>query len=311
MTLGARSEIRLSLNIALILCAVGCALGAGCIFSSRTTSRAASEAESRRTARWMFHRDRTSAGDAGVTAPSQPSHGRERCPAIAVYVSSGSFEMGSAAGVGSPDEHPQRNVTLSAFCIDRDEVTIEAYLRCVSSGACSQVAGLPPSPSLPVTNIDWNQADAFCRWVGGRLPTEAEWEFAARGTDGRAYPWGDTPPVGCTQADWTPTEESCNGVGPSPVGGRAAGSSPFGLRDLAGNVWEWTADWYSRTYPAAPESDPTGPPQGSARVTRGGGWNNDQPERLRSTFREGQHPAFHDFELGARCVYEPAPLPTP
>ncbi|MEZ4410793.1 MAG: SUMF1/EgtB/PvdO family nonheme iron enzyme [Polyangiales bacterium] len=296
MSLGARSLLR-SLPVAV-------ALAAGCIFSAAPTRRPTNDEVMRRSARWTSHRERTSPGDGGVTAARGDAS--DRCPEVAVFIPGGRFEMGSAEGVGDPDEHPQHTVSLRAYCLDRDEVTVEAYLRCVAGGACTQVAGLQPSPTLPVTNIDWNQADAFCRWVGGRLPTEAEWEFAARGTDGRLYPWGNDAPSGCSRVDWTTNGESCGGVGPSAVGQRATGNSPFGVRDMAGNVWEWTSDWYARSYPSAAQDDPLGPSEGSARVTRGGGWNNDQPDRLRAAFREGQHPAFHDFELGARCAYEPS-----
>ncbi len=215
--------------------------------------------------------------------------------------------MGSPPDQGSPDEHPQHPVTLRPYCIDTLEATLDAYTRCVAARACTPSAGAQPLGAAPVSGIDWQQATAYCRYVGGRLPTEAEWEFAARGTDGRRYPWGNAPPTDCSKLDWTPSDTSCGGIGPSAVGSHPDGASPWGVLDMAGNVWEWTADWYTTAYTLGPATDPTGPDTGSARVTRGGGWNNDQTERLTTTFRQGEHPAFHDYDLGVRCAYDVAP----
>jgi formylglycine-generating enzyme required for sulfatase activity len=243
--------------------------------------------------------------DAGVADGGSST----QCPDLAVSIPGGAFVMGSPEGEGPPDEHPSRQVTVGAFCLDRTEVTIDAYMACVAAGACSPTSATQTSGDVPVSGIDWQQAFAMCRFVGGRLPTEAEWEFAARGTDGRRFPWGNEAPTDCDRADWTPdgTSQSCQGVGPSSVTARPRGASPFGALDMAGNVWEWTADWYAPTYPPGVARDPTGPDEGSARVTRGGGWNNDQTDRLRATWREGQHPAFHDYDLGVRCAYDRAP----
>ncbi len=212
--------------------------------------------------------------------------------------------MGHDGPDGYPDERPAHPVTLPAYCLDRLEVTIDLYARCVTAGACRRASTPLPQGSSPVTGVDWSQADAYCRFVGGRLPTEAEWEFAARGPEGRRFPWGDDVPTDCARMDWTVGGESCRGVGPTDVGQYPAGASPFGVLDMAGNVWEWTADWYSRSYPTGAQTSPRGPSEGSARVTRGGGWNNDQIDRFRTTRREGEHPAFRDYDLGFRCAYE-------
>jgi formylglycine-generating enzyme required for sulfatase activity len=288
---------------ALAIATLGLCTASACgIFSSGASNRAGASGAESSGPRWRSLRAR----DAG--APRDAGAVEARCPSGAVFVASGTFVMGSPEGEGAPDEHPSRQVTLRAFCIDRIEVTVGAYTGCVTSGACSRSTAALPQEDAPVSGVDWEQALSFCRFVGGRLPTEAEWEYAARGTDGRRFPWGQEPPTDCARADWTPTGtgQSCSGVGPSPAGLRSGSASPFGALDMSGNLWEWTADWYGPRYAAGVARNPTGPAEGSARVTRGGGWNNDQVERLRATWREGQHPAFRDFDLGVRCAYDAA-----
>ncbi len=287
------------------------AFGLGCIFSARRAATDAADSAPR----WIALRERapSDGGVADAPAPVTPSAPSvidratlPRCPDGSVYIPGGRFAMGSPAGEGAPDEHPQHTVLLHGYCLDRTEVTVDAYTRCVRAGACTRPVATLPEGAQPVSGVDWHQSEGFCRFVGGRLPTEAEWEFAARGTDGRRYPWGNDDPSGCERLDWTFGNESCGGVGPSTVGTHPGGASPFGVLDLSGNVWEWTADWYARQYEAAMQENPTGPAEGSARVTRGGGFNNDQVERQRATFREGQHPNFHDYDLGVRCAYDPS-----
>jgi formylglycine-generating enzyme required for sulfatase activity len=275
-------------------------LGLAIACASRTSNRAGGGSMPR----WVQLQPR--APSAGAAADGGAS---VRCPPSAVYLPGGTFQMGSPEGVGAPDEHPAHLVRLSPYCIDRTEVPSEAYTRCVTAGACTRTVGSTPPERFPISGVDWGQALAYCRFTGGRLPTEAEWEFAARGAENRVFPWGSTSPSGCSFGDWTPGEASasCGGVGPSAVGSYPQGASAFGVLDLAGNVWEWTADWYSARYDNAWSDDPTGPSTGSARVTRGGGWNNDQPDRLRTAFREGQHPSFRDYDLGVRCAYDPIP----
>ncbi|GIK71666.1 MAG: hypothetical protein BroJett021_06540 [Chloroflexota bacterium] len=186
-----------------------------------------------------------------------------------VPVPAGEFIMGSPESVGDDDEHPQHTVYLDAFWIMQTEVTNAQYARCVAAGACSAPDNSywqdPAYGQHPVTDVDWNQAAAYAQWVGGRLPTEAEWEKAARGTDGRTYPWGDEQPD-------SSLANCCGFVNDTtPVGSYPAGASPYGALDMAGNVWEWTADWYdSGYYSQSPAQNPTGPAGGDYRVLRGG-----------------------------------------
>jgi formylglycine-generating enzyme required for sulfatase activity len=221
-----------------------------------------------------------------------------------VYVPAGSFLMGSAGGDpwAQSDEKPQHAVTLDAFWIDQTEVTNAQYALCVAAGACVQL-GFTNNPNFneaeqPVVGVSWNDSDDYCRWAGGRLPTEAEWEYAAREPEGRRYPWGNE----------APNSQRLNynrNVGKTtPVGSYPAGASWVGTLDQAGNVWEWAADWYD-IYRAEAQTNPTGPASGSSRVLRGGGWFDDA-EGVRTTLRTGQEPDFRNDYLGFRCVISPA-----
>ncbi len=230
--------------------------------------------------------------------------GGPRADASMVTVPAGPFQMGCTDDRGGCMEGgmdlPAHTVVLSAFEIDRTEVTQAAYSACVAAGACTRPGGRSYSPgrkpALPVTGVSWEQAARYCAWAGKRLPTEAEWEKAARGTDARTYPWGDAAPT-CSLA----TFEGC-GDGPRPVGSTPAGASPYGALDLAGNVQEWVADFYSLTYYAvSPARDPTGPGSGnSGHSVRGGGFAYDA-WHIRSAVRLWD-PGSPAEDLGFRCA---------
>jgi formylglycine-generating enzyme required for sulfatase activity len=227
-----------------------------------------------------------------------------RTAAPMVPVPAGEFEMGCTDNLGGCMEGgmdlPAHAVVLSAFEIDKTEVTQAAYAACVVAGACTRPSGRrytpDRTPTFPVTEVSWEQAVRYCAWVGKRLPTEAEWEKTARGTDARMYPWGDAAPT-CALA----TFEGC-GDGPRPVGSTPAGASPYGALDLAGNVQEWVADFYSSTdYAAGPARDPGGPNRGnSGHSVRGGGYRYDA-WHLRSAVRLWDPGAPAD-DLGFRCA---------
>ena len=218
-----------------------------------------------------------------------------------IAVPAGTFVMGcdpAADPACEADEVPAHAVAVAAFVLDRDEVSQASYARCVDDGDCAPPGGdFDPDAraALPVTFVTWDQAAAYCAWAGRRLPTEAEWERAARGDDGRLYPWGNAPPD-CTRANVL----GC-GDAVLPVGGRAAGASPFGARDLAGNVMEWVADWYADDYYAtSPAADPTGPAAGTERVKRGGSYMGDAAT-VRATNRVVGFPVGLP-NLGFRCA---------
>jgi formylglycine-generating enzyme required for sulfatase activity len=228
---------------------------------------------------------------------------------IQVYVPSGQFLMGSleADPEAGKEEKPQRLVYLSAYWIDQTEVTNAMYLRCVRQGACrppketrskSRPAYFdePSFSNYPVIYVAWQDAEAYCRWAGRRLPSEAEWEKAARGIDGRPYPWGEASP--------TPELANFNNrVGDTrPVESYPAGASPYGALDMAGNVAEWVADWYDADYyPVAPSSNPPGPATGLFRVLRGGSWYS-MLRALRVTFRLSNYPDLQSDTIGFRCA---------
>jgi formylglycine-generating enzyme required for sulfatase activity len=223
-----------------------------------------------------------------------------------VLVPSGAFRRGCNSVVDSEcssDESPYKTITLSAFKIDKTEVTVSAYKACVNAGECSapntgnscnwNVSG---REDHPINCVDWAQANAYCAWAGKRLPTEAEWEKAARGTDGRKYPWGNQA-IDCTKANYSGCVGSTTSVGDYP-----SGASPDGALDMGGNVWEWVTDWYdSGYYATSPTTDPEGPSSGQYRVLRGGSWSR-LPADARASNRLRDSPGFRFEDLGFRCA---------
>jgi formylglycine-generating enzyme required for sulfatase activity/serine/threonine protein kinase len=223
-----------------------------------------------------------------------------------VYVPEGSFEMGSF--MGDEDEMPAHQVYLDAYWIDKYEVTNQQYAQCVAEGPCS-----PPTNSssanlvhyygnatyanFPVVYMKWNQAQEYCQWVGGDLPTEAQWEKAARGTDGREYPWGNDPP---DEFKGNYDYDQGNSL---EVGSYPQSVSPYGALDMAGNVWEWVRDWYG-TYETAMINNPTGPSSGDIKVMRGGSWYNTT-KNVRTSYRGGDDPNNTYYSYGFRCAVTP------
>jgi formylglycine-generating enzyme required for sulfatase activity len=208
-----------------------------------------------------------------------------------------------------PDEAPVHRVALGDYLIDRDEVTRAEYTACIGAGRCPALVPerLAKDGQLPITGVSWREADTYCRYAGKRLPTEAEWEKAARGADGRTFPWGEKPD--CTRANFGNYEGEgrCpkNPGAPVAVGLYAAGASPYGVRDLAGNVWEWVADRYdARYYWRSPSRSPRGPAQGALRVARGGACCS-MFGLPRASNRVAFPPDYRDVDLGFRCVKDP------
>ena len=223
-----------------------------------------------------------------------------------VHVPAGPFEMGSTSG-GS-DERPVHTVELSGYWIDKYEVTNAQYGAYVSTGggAASKLTndGTYNGPQQPVVGVSWNDAVGYCTWAGLRLPTEAQWEKAARGTDGRTYPW-ENGTAKCARAVMYEGGDGCGrGSGAWNVGSKPAGVSPYGAHDMAGNVWEWVADWYdSGYYAVSPSSNPTGPSSGSTRVLRGGSWGLSAIN-LRAAVRDRLNPTSRINSLGFRCAQD-------
>jgi formylglycine-generating enzyme required for sulfatase activity len=222
-------------------------------------------------------------------------------PGAMVDIPAGDFMMGCNPAVDNrcaPDEQPGRTVALSAYAIDKTEVTQEAYAACVLAGQCQ-----PPScewncgvPGMPAGCITRPQAESYCQFIGARLPTEAEWEKGARGTDGRKYPWGNQEPD-CNLAN----QEGCGGKA-TPVDAHGAGASPYGLLDMAGNMVEIVADWYDAEYYAsAPAADPKGPATGKRFVGRGGGWQS-AAQWQRASSRDWYDLTDAGTSFGFRCA---------
>jgi formylglycine-generating enzyme required for sulfatase activity len=224
--------------------------------------------------------------------------------------------------------------------MDEFEATVEKYKSCSDAGRCMRApaanewAGItdkdrkafdplcnirdPASRAAhPINCVEWEMADKFCREQNKRLPTEAEWEFAARGPDGRKFPWGDEPPsmghmnaCGKECVAWgkkagieeKPMYDDDDGYpATAPVGSFPKGASRYGIQDVVGNVWEWVSDWYAE-YGKDEQTDPKGPETGEQRVIRGGAWNASYPAWIRPTFRYHDIPTKRSYGIGFRCA---------
>lgn len=225
-------------------------------------------------------------------------------------VPAGEFKMGVEQG--QQEAGPVHAVYLDDFYIDKYEVTNVFYQACVDAGACDLPKSLeyyddPYYQDYPVGNVDWYMASAYCEWRGGHLPTEAQWEKAARGTDERLYPWGNE--ISCREANYLDNSvpKSCVG-GLVKVGSYPSGVSPYGVYEMAGNALEWVADWYEgdipyedRYYANSPASNPQGPETGDRKIVRGGSWWNI-PYDLRTTTRNWDTPYVFGAIIGFRCA---------
>jgi formylglycine-generating enzyme required for sulfatase activity len=236
-----------------------------------------------------------------------------------VRVPEGEFTMGS----GVENEQPIRQVTVDAFFIDETEVTVAAYAECVATGSCDSMEP-PPTEELlyynygvagredhPINGVSWDGAHAYCAWVDGetkRLPTEAEWEKAARGTDARTYPWGEDDPSCDFAVMEDMTGKGCGMDSTLPIGSKPMGASPYGALDMAGNVGEWVSDW-DGDYDPGDVDNPTGPEIGRQRVLRGGNWYYSVVGSFRVTYRNPVDPAFDHYTVGFRCAKTPPASP--
>ena len=219
-----------------------------------------------------------------------------------IVLQGGTFQMGS--DVGGSDEKPVHSVTLSGFSLDLTEVTVAAYGKCVTSGGCTAPNsggscnwGNDARQAHPINCLDWNQAKAYCTWLGKRLPTEAEWEYAARsGGQAITYPWGNALPS-CNLAVMA---NGCGSGSTLAVCAKTPGNTAHGICDMAGNVWEWVEDAYG-PYPGTPATNPV-VNTGSTRVLRGGSWNYNFSNYLRAALRYHNAPSNRYYYAGFRCA---------
>ncbi len=228
-----------------------------------------------------------------------------------VPVAAGAFQMGcnpAAPANCDADENPSHSVTMPAFEVDVTEVTVALWARCLDDGACTKPNhsssgcnwGVAGRDAHPINCIEKSQAVAFCQWAGKRLCTEAEWEKAALGTDGRIYPWGNQAPT-CALAVLDEGGFGCGTLTTAPVGSKPDGASPYGAMDMAGNVWEWVEDAYHASYAGAPaDGSAWNLPAGTSNVARGGALS-DKAEALRGSNRTPFDPALDGYYVGLRC----------
>ncbi len=224
--------------------------------------------------------------------------GATEAPASMVDVPAGWFLMGSDDGRRA--NGPEHHTYLDAFAIDRTEVTIDAFRQFIEQTGYIALGWsdslLSENPNKPMVGVLWRDAQAYCKWAGKRLPTEAEWEKAARSEDGRRYPWGD---------QWDPARANTleSGIGDVvAVGSYPSAASPYGALDMAGNAAEWVYDYYDPTYYTyGPTHNPSGPTEILDHGLRGGSWDSAH-EHVQTTFRDSSHSVRPNVRVGFRCA---------
>ena len=236
-------------------------------------------------------------------------------PSPMAEIPAGEFWMGVDGTIGLEDERPRHRIWLDAYEMDRHEVTTRQYAAFLAAMGREkpwqwETVKIAEHGDRPVIGVSWEDAEAFCRWSGKRLPTEAEWEKAARGTDGRAYPWGNQAPTP-DLANFGLGVRFSYGQALTPVGRYEQGQSPYGLADMAGNVWEWVSDWYEGGYyEKSPTRNPQGPESGQLKVLRGGSWS-ELPKYLLTYGRFKLDPSTRNSYVGFRCARSlPSPHPS-
>lgn len=237
--------------------------------------------------------------------------------AVEVLIPAGEFVFGCVEGQNGGfdcvwDELPTHRIRLAAFHIDKYEVSNQQYASCVASGGCNEMAyhysatrefyySNPEYNLYPVSNVSWYEAHAYCAWAGGRLPTEAEWEKAARGTGARTYPWGNTDPTCAKANSKDDAGTSCLGD-TAKVGSYPEGASPYYVMDMAGNVWEWVQDWYVLNEAGVRLNvDPFAEGLNYHKVVKGGSWDYSW-SRLRIAYNSDHDPREHKVSFGFRCA---------
>jgi len=257
--------------------------------------------------------------DSGDCYKWEPDEYVVDCTDTECKVAAGKFWRGCNETVDDQcqdDEKPYREIYLDAYFIDKYPVTVSEYKSCIADGACSEAItndygfneycnyGKSEKHNHPINCVNWFQAEEYCKWAGKRLPSEAEWEKAARGTDGRKYPWGNTPIVSCDYAVMADSRgHGCGTGGTMPVGSKPLGVSPYGAYDMIGNVWEWVNDVASGNYyEISTENNPQGPEIGLQRIRRGGGWHYSCDYCLRSSIRNHDNALKSCYNYGFRCA---------